>query len=458
MSTAGRVLPPKATIAVNKWLEASKFNKFHFVVFLLCLVLMTMDGYDLFVYGAAMPLLMKAFDMTPAQAGALGSAASIGTLAGALVFGPLADKVGRKKTIIACIVLCCASMGLSGLTHNAAGFGFWRFMFGVGNGGMVPNIMALASEYVPGRNRAILVAGISSGVQVGGMLGALMGMWAFPHYGWRAVFLLAALPIVLVPVYSEFLPESTTHLAKRKRLDQLRHYMSKARPYEKFTNTAVLEVDAGSEKVPLKAVFEEHRAFSTVVFWIVYGVNLYVIYGFTIWLPKLMMNHGFSLTSGLTLMLMLSISSIVGSIIAGRIADRIGARRLLGALYLIAFTSVALVGLSHNYTLLMILVSLAGAGFNGAQNVINGYIPPYYPPSMRSTAMAYNFGFGRLGGIFGPALIGLLMSMRISYEATLIALAFPSLISTAGIIAIREKYSFAHRPATAEVPNPARGA
>ena len=327
MSTAGRALPTKATIAVNKWLEASKFNKFHFVVFLLCLVLMTMDGYDLFVYGAAIPLLMKAFGMTPAQAGAIGSAASIGTLVGALVFGPLADKVGRKTTIIACIVLCCASMGMSGLTHGAAGFGFWRFMFGVGNGGMVPNIMALASEYVPGRNRAMMVAGISSGVQVGGMFGALMGMWAFPHYGWRAVFLLAALPIVLIPVYSKFLPESTTHLAKRNRLDQLRRFMNKARPNEKFADDAVLEVDAGSEKVPLKAVFEEHRAFSTVVFWIVYGVNLYVIYGFTIWLPKLMMNHGFSLTSGLTFMLMLSISSIVGSFIAGRIADRIGARR-----------------------------------------------------------------------------------------------------------------------------------
>jgi len=164
-----------------------------------------------------------------------------------------------------------------------------------------------------------------------------------------------------------------------------------------------------------------------VVFWIVYGVNLYVIYGFTIWLPKLMMNHGFSLTSGLTFMLMLSISSIIGSFIAGRIADRIGARLLLCALYLIAFSSVALVGYSHNYTLLMILVSLAGTGFNGAQNVINGYIPPYYPPSMRSTAMAYNFGFGRLGGIFGPALIGLLMSTSFSYKATLIALAFPAL-------------------------------
>jgi len=446
-ATVGKI-PTKASIKVNKWIEAGTFNSFHLVLFLLCLVLMTMDGYDLFVYGAAIPLLMKGFGMGAAQAGVIGSAASVGTLAGALVFGPLADKVGRRSTIVATIVLCCAAMGFSGFTHSIGVFAFWRFMFGVGNGGMVPNIMVLASEYVPGRNRAFLIAGISSGVQFGGMTGALMGIWAFPHYGWRSVFLLASLPIVLAPVCWKCLPESTTHLAKENHLDELKRFMSKARPNEKIAEDAVLEVDQGTKKVPLKAVFKEHRAFSTVVLWFVYGVNLFVIYGFTIWLPKLMMNHGFSLASGLKFMLTLSISSIVGSFIAGRIADRIGARRLLCALYLMAFASVVMVGFASNYLVLMVLISLAGVGFNGAQNVINGYIPPYYPPSMRSTAMSYNFGFGRLGGIVGPALIGLLMSMHFSYESTLIALALPSLISTAGILMVREKYSFANQLAT----------
>ena len=450
MSTTRWVLPKTEAIKVNNWLDTSRFNSFHFTVFLLCLSLMTMDGYDLFVYGAAMPLLMKGFSMTPAQAGAIGSAASIGTMAGALIFGPLADRVGRRTTIVATIVVCAASMFFSGLSNSVATFGFWRFMFGVGNGGMVPSIMALASEWVPARNRSMLISGISSGVQFGGMFGALMGIWAFPHFGWRGVFIFAAAPIALAPICWKFMPESTTHLARTNQLEQLKSFMSKSRHGEKVPETAELDVDTGKTRsVPLKEVFKRGRAFSTVILWVVYGINLYTIYGFTIWLPKLMVNHGLTLTSGLTFMLMLSISSIVGSFFAGRIADRIGARRVLPFLYLMAFCSIALVGFSTKYAVLMILVSLAGIGFNGAQNVINGYIPPYYPPSMRSTAVAYNFGFGRLGSIIGPTAIGVLLSMRFSYETTLVALAMPSILSTVGILLVREKYSYSRRVAAA---------
>ena len=95
----------------------------------------------------------------------------------------------------------------------------------------------------------------------------------------------------------------------------------------------------------------------------------------------------------------------------------------------------------------MALAGLAGAGFNGAQSIVNSYIPMYYPPSMRSTAMAYNFGFGRMGSRFGPAAIGLLMAMHFCYQATVIALALPSLISAAGILCIREEHGWARRMA-----------
>jgi AAHS family benzoate transporter-like MFS transporter len=443
------VAPAKSAIRLNNWLEASKLNGFHIAFFGMCLVLLTMDGYDLFVYGAAIPLLMSGFGMTAAQAGAIASAASVGTMAGALIFGPLADKVGRRRTIVATIVLCSASMFLSGISTSVGAFGFWRFMFGVGNGGMVPNIMALASEWFPARNRSMLIAGISSGVQCGGMFGALLGLWIFPHYGWRHVFILAALPILLVPICMKWMPEATTHLAKTNHLDELRRFMRRARPGEELPDPAELAIDLGqTTKIPLKEVFKRNRAFSTVVLWVVYGVNLYTIYGFTIWLPKLMVNHGLTLATGLKFMLVLSISSIAGSFIAGRLADRIGARFILPTLYIAAFCSITLVGFTRNYALLMILVSVAGIGFNGAQNVINGFIPPYYPPSMRSTAMAYNFGFGRLGSIIGPTAIGVLMSMHYSYQATLVALALPSIVSAVGILMVREKYSYARRLAS----------
>ena len=185
--------------------------------------------------------------------------------------------------------------------------------------------------------------------------------------------LFRGIPIVLAPICWKWLPEATTHLAKSNRLDQLKKFMGKSRPGERVPERAETRNRCREDKeVPLKEVFKRNRAFSTVVLWIVYGTNLYTIYGFTIWLPKLMVNHGLTLTSGLTFMLMLSVSSIAGSFVAGRIADRIGARQLLPVLYLMAFFSIAMVGFTSNYALLMVLVSLAGVGFNGAQNVING--------------------------------------------------------------------------------------
>jgi AAHS family benzoate transporter-like MFS transporter len=100
------------------------------------------------------------------------------------------------------------------------------------------------------------------------------------------------------------------------------------------------------------------------------------------------------------------------------------------------------------FVYLMLLVSLAGAGFNGAQNIMNAYIGSYYPPSMRSTAMGFAYGLGRLGAIFGPAIVGLLMTLHFSYRGTLVTIGLPGLIAAVGVLAIREKYNFARQTAS----------
>jgi AAHS family benzoate transporter-like MFS transporter len=366
----------------------------------------------------------------------------LGAMIGALVLGSVADRVGRKNALMWYIALFSIGMFATGLTHSPATFGFWRFITGLGVGGSLPNVTALATEFLPGKKRGTLVAMIYAGISVGGVAAALFCIWLFPLYGWRSVFFLGGLPILALPLYTKFLPESPVRLVRRNRLEQLRTYLRRARPDEVVPDDAVLELDKSTGKAPLAAIFQERRAFSTVVFWIVWFTNVYVIFGFTIWLPKLIMNQGFSLATGLTFLLANSVASIIGSYVAGIIADAIGSRPALVIFYLLSMCSVGLVGFTSQYGWLMLLVCLAGAGFNGAQNCMNGYMPPYYPPSMRSTATGVCYGLSRMGAILGPALIGVLMTMHFSYRATLIALALPSLISTAGIIAIREKYNF----------------
>jgi len=445
MSSQGNALKPSPTINVSQWLNSSNFSSFHLLIFFLGLLTVTCDGYDLFVYGAAVPLLMRDFHISPAEAGALASMAPIGALVGALVFGPIADKFGRRNTLIITAILFNAGMGLSGLTHSPSTFGFWRVVTGLGVGGSMPNMVALATEYIPGRNRFVAIAGLLSGIQVGGIAAALLGMWSFPHYGWRGVFLFGLVPLVLIPAYAKYLPESPTYLVRKNRFEQLRASMRRARPGETVASDAALEVEQGKGKVPLAAILQEGRGYSTVVFWIMYFMNLYVIFAFTIWLPKLIMNQGYSLAKGLSFLLTLSIGSIAGSFLAGYIADRTSTRPTLVGCYVVSFCSVALVGYTSNFWLLMTLVTLAGAGFNGAQNTVNAYIAPYYPPSMRSTGVGMCYGLGRLGAIFGPPLIGILMSWHFSYRATVIAIALPAIIPAIGVLTVQERYGFSYK-------------
>jgi AAHS family benzoate transporter-like MFS transporter len=437
---------------VSRWLEDSHFNAFHWLLFVLGCGTFAIDGYCLFVYGAAVPLLLEPFRIDLPQAGIIGSYAPIGAAIGALFFGTVADRVGRNRTIVLCIAIFCTGMLLSGLSSTPVLFSIARLITGFGVGGCMPNMVALATEYAPRRSRSTMVSMMLSGIQLGSMAAALVGLLLFTPFGWRSVFIVGFIPALFLGLYLKYLPESPAHLIRNGRLDQLRAVLRRARPDAPLPDAAALqaEIDSGKSatmtRAPLSAVFREGRALSTTIFWLVYLLNLYTIYGFTIWLPKLVMNQGYSLASGLTGLLTLSIVSIIGSYVAGLVADRlIGSRPTLFIFYSLAFLSIMATGYATHLWSLMVCVSLAGAGFNGAQNCLNAYIALYYPPAMRSTAMGLCYGIGRLGSILGPAIIGYVLSLQLSYHVTLLTIAIPGLIPALAIFVVRDRYNFARQ-------------
>ena len=316
-------LPKGLAINVNQWLNGSKLNAFHAFVFVLSLGIISFDGYDLFIYAGAIPLVMKEFHMNPAQAGAIASYMLMGAAIGALALGSLADNVGRKNALMFYIALFSVAMFLTALTTNSTTFAICRFLTGLGVGGSLPNVSALATEFIPGKKRALMISMIYAGISIGGMAAALLGILLFPHYGWRSVFYLGGLPILALPIYIKWLPESPVRLVRRNRLAELSIYRQRARPAETVPADATFEIDKAASKAPIAAIFQEKRAFSTILFWVIWFMNVYVIFGFTIWLPKLIMGHGFSLATGLTFLFVMSVAGIIGSFVVGALADLI---------------------------------------------------------------------------------------------------------------------------------------
>lgn len=202
-------------IDVAKTIDEARFNGFHWMVLFWCALIIIFDGYDLVIYGVVMPLLMKEWGLSPLQAGSMGSAALFGMMAGALFFGPLSDKIGRKKAITICVILFSGFTVLNGLARDMTEFIICRFIAGLGIGGVMPNVVALMSEYAPRKIRSTLVAIMFSGYSVGGMLSAGLGMALMPSYGWQIMFYIAGIPLLLLPLIMFFLPSRSASWSAR---------------------------------------------------------------------------------------------------------------------------------------------------------------------------------------------------------------------------------------------------
>lgn len=181
---------------------------------ILCWLFIVFDGYDLIVYGTVISSLVEEWGISPASAGNIGSTAFFGMIFGALVAGPLSDRLGRKSVALWCVIVFSLFTALCGIADGPLLFSFSRLIAGIGLGGIIVVANALASDIVSDRMRPVVATILMSGVPIGGCLAALAGIPTIPTLGWRAMFLYALVPlIVLVPLGIKILPSTPASTA-----------------------------------------------------------------------------------------------------------------------------------------------------------------------------------------------------------------------------------------------------
>ena len=284
-------------VNINTVVDEAKFTPFHWSVLIWCLLIIIFDGYDLVIYGVALPLLMQEWGLSAVQAGLLASTALFGMMFGAMSFGTLSDKLGRKKTIMICVAIFSGFTFLGAFASNPIEFGILRFLAGLGIGGVMPNVVALMTEYAPKRIRSTLVAVMFSGYAIGGMTSALLGAWLVTDYGWKIMFYIAIIPFLALPILWKFLPESLMFLTKKGETEKVREIVQKIAPEQAIQpeTTFKLNEPVAGDDAPLKALFQQGRTFSTMMFWVAFFMCLLMVYALGSWLPKLMIQAGYSL-------------------------------------------------------------------------------------------------------------------------------------------------------------------
>lgn len=431
------------TIDLHQVTDNARLNSFHWNLLFWCALMIVFDGYDLAVAGIALPSMMKDLAVPSAKAGAMVSAALFGMMFGNVLFGSLSSRIGRRRTIALCLTLFSVFTAAAGLTHDPLTFSASRFIAGLGMGGVMPNVVAHMTEYSPRRVRSTMVTLMFSGYSIGGVLAALLGKGLIEAHGWQSVFLAAGLPVLVVPFVLRALPESMPYLLATNRSDELKRLLAQIDSRLSFDEpVSLLLADAPkAPKAVVSQLFDDGRAFSTLMFWLACFMCLFMVYALSSWLVKLMTGSGYGLSSALTFIVVLNLGAVLGAVGGGWLADRFHIKPVLIGMYMLAAVSIALLGCRLPMAWSLVLVALAGAATIGNQIVTIAYAGQYYPTAMRATGVGFSLGVGRLGAITAPVLVGALVGMELPLVHDFYAIAIPAVIAATAIFAIDHRRS-----------------
>ncbi|WP_426989273.1 MFS transporter [Pseudarthrobacter sp. Y6] len=391
------------------------------IVLFCCWLAILAEGYDVGVLGAVLPALAeyKAWDLTPLQLGGLGAYALVGMLIGALFIGTLSDIVGRKKMLLASMVIFTLTQAGAALATTPEMFGLFRLIGGLGMGGVIPVAAALTIEYSAPKKRSYNYGLMYSGYSLGIVAAALVALFVLPTAGWRWVIGFGALPIVLLPIIWKLLPESLEYLESKGRRKEARDLAVKLNISEYAPVSAPAAAPTG-ESAPwwktITIMFSPKYLRSTVFFWMALFCGMVLVYGLNTWLPSIMKQAGYDLGSSLTFLLVFSLASAVGGLVLGRAADKYGQKLILVVFYVLGGLGILLLMFPNNMVVNLVFVAFAGIGSISTSLVLTGYIADYYPAKIRGTATGWALSFARIGAISGPLIGGWIGNAKLPFE------------------------------------------
>ncbi|MGN4426574.1 MFS transporter [Bacillus cereus group sp. MYBK30-1] len=345
------------------------------------------DAMDVGMLSFVIVALQKDWGLSTQEMGWIGSINSIGMAVGALVFGILSDKIGRKSVFIITLLLFSIGSGLTALTTTLAMFLVLRFLIGMGLGGELPVASTLVSESVEAHERGKIVVLLESFWAGGWLIAALISYFVIPKYGWKVAMVLSAVPALYALYLRWNLPDSPRFEKVEKR-------------------PSVIE--------NIKSVWSGEYRKATIMLWILWFCVVFSYYGMFLWLPSVMVLKGFSLIKSFQYVLIMTLAQLPGYFTAAWFIERLG-RKFVLVTYLIGTACSAYVfGIADSLTALIVAGMLLSFFNLGAWGALYAYTPEQYPTVIRGTGAGMAAAFGRIGGILGPLLVGYLVASQAS--------------------------------------------
>lgn len=430
------------TMGSSSVMNRGKTSALQILTLVLCFLVVATDGFDVASISYVAPLLKKAWMLTPPMLGQIFGAGLLGLTIGSFIFGPLADRIGRRRVIVMSMVLFAIGSIACAYADSPNHLAILRLLTGIGLGGAMPTAITLSSEFCPDRNRSLLVtlmfAGFTIGLAFGGFLAAVL----IPSYGWQGVFICGGVvPLVLAPFIWILLPESLKFMAGKKK-------------YEAEAQKVLFRL-TGSHDVPLDdaiaderdatsasgktgivaTLFSKHYRSGTLLLWLAFFCTLWVYYQVSSWLPTVITASGVAVTKAATIGMMMPIGGTIGSLINAKLMDRFNPFIVLTFSYIVAAVAIASIGstISHPDWLYTVMF-FVGLGLSGAQTGANVLVSGFYTTTARATGVSWALAVGRIGSIFGSMTGGMILAALGSVEIGFYVFALPTIVAAIAML------------------------
>jgi len=389
-----------------------------------------LDGMDVLVISYCAPAIAQSWSVSPETLGMVFSAGLAGMAIGALLLAPYADNIGRKKIILLSAFLIGISLFLTAYADNVLHLIMLRFLSGLGIGSMLASTAALTAEYTPNKSKDFWVSFVIGGYPVGAIMAGYIAAYVIPSFGWQLMFKLAGLAsLITLPLIYFFLSESIEFYLKKQPKAALGKVNQILRKIQLPLLTKLPKKQPKNLGIPVNQLLTKEFKKSTLQLWTALFFAFGCLYFLISWIPKLSSNAGLSMELAIYTGTVFNIGAFIGVITQGYISSKIGLKNTIALFLISTAVLMAVFNIFIGSDVLLFIFGLLGFAVQGGFVGLYVVAARMYPTEFRTTGIGWAIGAGRLGGVLGPALGGILVGMGLTMATNFLIFALPALLA-----------------------------
>jgi benzoate transport len=413
----------------------SPMSRLQMAVVGITIALNALDGFDILSISFASPGIAAEWGIDRAALGIVLSMELIGMAIGSIVLGGVADQIGRRPTILGCLAVMASGMLMATTVNGLVDLSIWRIVTGLGIGGMLAAINAVAAEFSNTQRRHLSVSLMSIGYPAGAVVGGIVAAQLLQGNDWRSVFYFgAAITAVLIPVTYFVIPESVHWLARKQppgALEKINRAMARmGHP----AATTLPVVDAGVRTRSVGDIFGPGLVAVTTLVALAYFFHITTFYFILKWVPKIVADYGFAASSAAGVLVWTNVGGALGGTVLGFLTLRFGVKGLTIVVMVLSSVMVALFGRTPpDLQRLSLICAAAGFCTNAAIVGMYAIVAQAFPTHVRASGTGFVIGIGRGGSVLAPIIAGFLFTAGYPLPTVALTMSLGSLIA-AGIL------------------------